>query len=73
MSAVIAIRCRNHGHAAIIDSGIAVARKIIQIKMAHHAMHVIGVKSGVSVHGLLDVLVFRSEPLNTNVLACGQI
>ena len=39
--------------------------KIIQLKMAHRSMQLTHLQGGVSIHHYLDVLVLRSEPLNT--------
>ena len=48
LSAMTASRCRTHGYATTSDLGIDVARKIIQIKIAHRALHLIDVESRVS-------------------------
>ena len=67
-SAMTPSRCRSHGYATINDFGVAVAAKIIEIKMAHRALHLIDVESRVSVYHHLDVLVLRRESLYTDVL-----
>ena len=43
--------------------------KTMQINVAHRALHLVDVERGVSArHHFVDVLVFRSEPLDTNIL-----
>ena len=61
-------RCRSHGYATTSDLGVAVARKIIKVKMAHRALHLIDIESRVSIHHHLDILVLRRESLYTDVL-----
>ena len=61
-------RCRRHRYATTNDLGVAVARKVTQVKVAHRALHLINVESRVSVHYHLDVLVLRRDSLNTHVL-----
>ena len=68
LSAMTASRSRSHGCAATSYLGVAVARKVIQVNMAHRALHLINVESRVSVHHHLDVLVLHCESLNTYVL-----
>ena len=65
MSAITASRCCSHGFATTTDFGVAVARKIVQVKMAHRASHLIDIERRVSVHHHLGVLVLGRESLNT--------
>ena len=67
LSAMAASRGRSHGYATTSDLGVAVARKIIQVNMAHRALNLINVESRVSVHHL-GILILRSKPLYTEVL-----
>ena len=68
LSAMTASRRRSHGYATTRDLGVAVAGKIIQIKMAHRTLHLTDVESRVSVNPHLDVLVLRRESLYTYVI-----
>ena len=63
-----ASRCRSHGYATTSDFGVAVAGKIIKMKVAHRALYLVDVESRVSVHHHLDVLVLRRESLYTDVV-----
>ena len=63
LSAMTASRCGSHGFATTSDLGVAVARKVIQLKMVHRALHLIDVESRVSVYHRADVLVLRGQPL----------
>ena len=64
-----ASQCRCHGYATTGVLRVAVARKIIQVKMAHRALHLINVESRVSVHHHLDVLALRRESLEHIVMS----
>ena len=68
LSAMIASQGRSHGYATTSDLGVAVGRKIIRVKMAHRPLHLINVKSQVSVNHHLDNFVLRSMSLYTGVL-----
>ena len=73
LSAMTASRCRSHGYVTTSDLGVAIARKIIQVKMAHRALHLIDVDSRVSIHHVLDALVLRSNPLYTGALESSSV
>ena len=67
-SAIQAGRCfRRLGYATIVDLGTAVAQTIIQVKMVHHALHLINAEFWVAVRSQFDVLIIGCKPLNTGV------
>ena len=59
---------RSHGNATNSDLGVAVTAKIIQIEMAHRALHLIDVESRNSGRHHLGVLVLCRELLYTDVI-----
>ena len=68
LSEMTASRARSQYYATTSDYGVAVATKIIRMKMEHSVLHLIDDEYQVSVHHHLNVLVLRGESLYTDIL-----